>query len=181
VVRRAGPARPHPVRTCVGCRKRAPASELLRVTAVVLDGGGDSVTESDVDATGGATGGSGKRADVVDTVSRIAILPDPARRRPGRGAHLHHDPGCLDKAVRRRAFGRALRVAGAIETGAVVAYLRDHPTALPPGDGAIDGDPAGNHQHDERKQHEQDGTTDGDATRNIARDAQGRTTNMSTR
>ncbi|MBA3908054.1 MAG: DUF448 domain-containing protein, partial [Pseudonocardiales bacterium] len=30
----AAPARPTPVRTCVGCRKRSPADSLLRVVAV---------------------------------------------------------------------------------------------------------------------------------------------------
>ncbi|MEZ5189928.1 MAG: YlxR family protein [Schumannella sp.] len=28
---------------------------------------------------------------------------------PGRGAWLHPDPGCVEQAIRRRAFGRALR------------------------------------------------------------------------
>ena len=76
-----------PVRTCVGCRKRAQASELLRVVAVV-------------------------RAD-----GTAVLEPDPARIRPGRGAHLHPDPACLVKAERRRAFGRALRLAGVVDTG----------------------------------------------------------------
>jgi len=82
-----------PVRTCVGCRKRAQASELLRVVAVVRDG--DS----------------------------IVIEPDPARIRLGRGAHLHPDPACLALAERRRAFGRALRVSGVVDTGPLVALL----------------------------------------------------------
>jgi uncharacterized protein len=43
--------------------------------------------------------------------------PDPARRRSGRGAHLHRDPACLALAQRRRAFGRALRVTGVVDTG----------------------------------------------------------------
>ncbi|MGH3656018.1 MAG: YlxR family protein [Micromonosporaceae bacterium] len=83
--------RAYPVRTCVGCRNRAPASELLRVVAVEH--------------------GSGFR-----------LVPDHTRRRPGRGAHVHPDPACLAKAERRRAFGRALRVPGVIDTGS----LRDH-------------------------------------------------------
>ena len=37
------------------------------------------------------------------------VVPDPERRRPGRGAWLHPDVSCLDLAVRRKAFGRALR------------------------------------------------------------------------
>ncbi|HET6212130.1 MAG TPA: YlxR family protein [Micromonosporaceae bacterium] len=76
-----------PVRTCVGCRERAPASELLRVVAV--EQGSD----------------------------RFSLMPDPTRRQSGRGAHVHPDPACLGKAERRRAFGRALRITGVIDTG----------------------------------------------------------------
>jgi len=39
------------------------------------------------------------------------VLPDPERRLPGRGAWLHPGLSCLELAVRRRAFGRALRMA----------------------------------------------------------------------
>jgi len=48
---------------------------------------------------------------------RFSLVPDPARRRPGRGAHLHLDPACLTQAERRRAFGRALRLTGVLDTG----------------------------------------------------------------
>jgi predicted RNA-binding protein YlxR (DUF448 family) len=51
------------------------------------------------------------------------VLPDPRRRLPGRGAHLHPDPACLALAVRRRALGRALRVDGVIDTGVLTEYL----------------------------------------------------------
>jgi predicted RNA-binding protein YlxR (DUF448 family) len=83
--RRAGP-----VRTCVGCRERAPAAELLRVVAV------DS-----------------------------SVVPDPARKLPGRGASVHRDLACLALAERRRAFGRALRVDGALDTGPLRRYLAE--------------------------------------------------------
>jgi uncharacterized protein len=53
----------------------------------------------------------------------IVAEPDPARIRPGRGAHLHPDPVCLALAERRRAFGRALRVSGVVDTGPLVALL----------------------------------------------------------
>ena len=76
-----------PVRTCIGCRKRATKRELLRVTA-----------------------GSG--AD-----GRPAVLPDPDATAPGRGAHLHPTTECYDLAVRRKAFARALRVQGATSVG----------------------------------------------------------------
>jgi uncharacterized protein len=68
-------------------------------------------------------------SDVVndsDSTGEIfEIVPDPSRRMPGRGAHLHFDPACLAQALRRRAFGRALRVAGIIEMGLVTAYVTD--------------------------------------------------------
>jgi predicted RNA-binding protein YlxR (DUF448 family) len=82
-----------PVRTCIGCRKRELAVELLRVVAV--DGG---------------NGGG-------------AVTVDPARKLPGRGAWLHPDLQCLDAAIRRRAFGRALRITGSPDTTAVVEHV----------------------------------------------------------
>ena len=80
-----------PVRTCVGCRGRGPAAELLRVVA--RDG---------------------------------AAVPDPFRRLPGRGAHLHPDPVCLALAERRRAFPRALRVPGPLDVTAVDDAVTAH-------------------------------------------------------
>jgi len=50
------------------------------------------------------------RVVAVSDRAVTGVVPDPARRRPGRGAHLHPDPACLALAERRRAFGRALRV-----------------------------------------------------------------------
>ena len=87
MVRRARPA----VRTCVGCRQRAPASELLRFVAVA-DG------------------------------EKVSLVADPARRLPGRGAHVHPDPACVALAERRRAFGRALRVSGVLDAGPLVVH-----------------------------------------------------------
>ena len=56
-------------------------------------------------------------------VVQDVLVVDVARRMPGRGAWLHPDPGCLEKAERRRAFGRALRVAGQPDTSAVHRHL----------------------------------------------------------
>ncbi|MDQ3153586.1 MAG: YlxR family protein [Actinomycetota bacterium] len=53
------------------------------------------------------------------------VVPDPRRRLPGRGAWLHRDPECLRTAERRRAFPRALRTEGALDTAPVHAHL-DH-------------------------------------------------------
>ncbi|MGB0878291.1 MAG: YlxR family protein, partial [Mycobacterium sp.] len=48
-----------------------------------------------------------------------AVTVDTARTRPGRGAWLHPDPECLRAAIRRRAFGRALRITGSPDITAV--------------------------------------------------------------
>ena len=41
-----------------------------------------------------------------------APLADPRQNAPGRGAYLHRSAECLQLAIKRRAAGRALRVAG---------------------------------------------------------------------
>ncbi|HEX5596585.1 MAG TPA: YlxR family protein [Micromonosporaceae bacterium] len=93
MVRRAWPQR-----TCVGCRQRAPAAELLRIVVVGGEGG-------------------------------HILQPDPARRLPGRGAHLHPDPACFRLAQRRHAFGRALRIAGVPDTGELAEHLNASTTS----------------------------------------------------
>ncbi|MBS4101438.1 YlxR family protein [Tsukamurella paurometabola] len=80
---------PGPVRTCIGCRRRAPAGELVRVVA--------------------STPVDGARTVVVDGRHRL----------PGRGAWLHDDPGCREQARKRNAFRRALRVSGPLDDSAV--------------------------------------------------------------
>ncbi|WP_281366815.1 YlxR family protein [Nocardioides massiliensis] len=52
-----------------------------------------------------------------------AAVPDPAGTAPGRGAHLHPDPACLDLAVRRKAFPRALRAPGGLDLAPLTTYL----------------------------------------------------------
>ncbi|HKV22588.1 MAG TPA: YlxR family protein [Mycobacterium sp.] len=98
VIQRESPASPHrrtegPVRTCVGCRKRELAAELLRVVA---EGRGNGI---------------------------CAVTVDPAGNLPGRGAWLHPDQKCLNAAIRRRAFARALRITGSPETSAVSEHF----------------------------------------------------------
>lgn len=73
-----------PVRTCVGCRARAPRSTLLRVVDR------DGILVTDVNAS-----------------------------LPGRGAWVHATDDCVRLALRRRAFGRALRVSGTLNTEAL--------------------------------------------------------------
>jgi len=110
VVRRPEPrdaGKTRPVRTCVGCRQRANASELLRVVAIFT-------------------------SSRAQPGSPVEIVPDPRRREPGRGAHVHPTPACLALAERRRAFGRALRVTG-------VCDLRPLHEAIQGGDLRSDG------------------------------------------
>ena len=57
-----------------------------------------------------------------DADGHPVISPDPNGRAPGRGAHLHPTTECLDQAVRRRAFTRALRVKVMLSD----APLREH-------------------------------------------------------
>ncbi len=52
-----------------------------------------------------------------------ALVPDPGRRLPGRGAHLHRDLACLELAERRKAFPRALRVPPPLDAAALRGML----------------------------------------------------------
>jgi uncharacterized protein len=49
-------------------------------------------------------------------------VPDLRGTLPGRGAYVHPASVCLDQAVRRRAFPRALRVPGPLD----IQALRHH-------------------------------------------------------
>ena len=60
-----------------------------------------------------------------------AVVPDPRRRAAGRGAWLHPSPGCVELAERRRAFGRALRIEGSIDIGAVRQHVAELSTRSP--------------------------------------------------
>ncbi len=82
-------------RTCVGCRRRDVRSALLRVVA--------------------------EWNDTSEHIARVVV--DPRLRLPGRGAWLHPTPECFDLAVRRKAFGRALRVKAFLEEAAVGVYI----------------------------------------------------------
>jgi len=53
------------------------------------------------------------------------LVPDTTRRRPGRGAHLHPDLRCLDLAEKRRAFPRALRLAGPLDASALRSVIAE--------------------------------------------------------
>ena len=85
-----------PQRTCVGCRGTDSRSALLRV---VLGSGVDGIP---------------------------VLHPDPGAVQPGRGAWLHPERTCLDLALRRRAFGRALRSPIAPDSGELVTWIENH-------------------------------------------------------
>jgi uncharacterized protein len=82
------------VRTCVGCRQKASATELLRVTA-----------------------GS------IGTGDRVPIRVDVRRRASGRGAWIHPSLECVTVAERRKAFGRALRLGVPVDLAEVKQYV----------------------------------------------------------
>ncbi|MCC2033770.1 YlxR family protein [Microbacterium allomyrinae] len=79
------------VRTCVGCRARAPRSALLRVVAI-----------------------------------ESTLVPDERASMPGRGAWVHETLQCVDAAIRRRAFVRALRVSGPLDTQTIEKRLNGY-------------------------------------------------------
>lgn len=91
-----------PVRTCVGCRVRTGKSDLLRVVAV---------------------------ADGTDAQGARSLALDRRGRLPGRGAYLHPDLRCLDLAERRRAFPRALRLTGPLDTSALRRWIEEQGAA----------------------------------------------------
>jgi predicted RNA-binding protein YlxR (DUF448 family) len=95
---------PGPIRTCIGCRKKAVAAELFRVVVAKAPSGT----------------GSGRQLEGGEPV---VVAPDPGRSAPGRGAWLHPDPACAQLAQRRRAYARALRVPGTVDPAPVLAFF----------------------------------------------------------
>ncbi|HSY00386.1 MAG TPA: YlxR family protein [Streptomyces sp.] len=71
--------------------------------------------------------GCRQRAAKTELLRVVAIedecVPDPRGTLPGRGAYLHPAQVCLDLAVRRRAFTRALRAQGTLDTKALRRYV----------------------------------------------------------
>nr|BFF24200.1 hypothetical protein GCM10025732_21650 [Glycomyces mayteni] len=59
------------------------------------------------------------------------MIPDLQRRLSGRGAHVHHSTNCLDQAVRKRAFARALRIDGAVDVAMVRALVESESAERP--------------------------------------------------
>ncbi|MFP1627690.1 YlxR family protein [Streptomyces sp. 5K101] len=71
--------------------------------------------------------GCRERAAKSDLLRIVVIegecVPDDRGTLPGRGAYVHPALVCLDLAVRRRAFPRAFRVTGPLETADVRRYV----------------------------------------------------------
>ncbi|TFE53471.1 YlxR family protein [Streptomyces sp. ICN441] len=67
--------------------------------------------------------GCRERAAKHDLLRIVAVegvcVPDHRGTLPGRGAYVHPASVCLDLAVRRRAFPRALRAQGPLDTADV--------------------------------------------------------------
>jgi uncharacterized protein len=54
----------------------------------------------------------------------LEVVPDPRGRAPGRGAHVHPRSDCLELALRRRAFARALRAPAGLGSRRLEAYVQ---------------------------------------------------------
>ncbi|HEY5231841.1 MAG TPA: YlxR family protein [Galbitalea sp.] len=52
------------------------------------------------------------------------VVPDPSATLPGRGAWVHPTVQCVELAVKRKAFGRALRVTSGLETAQILAAVQ---------------------------------------------------------
>ncbi|MBB5940021.1 hypothetical protein FHS42_007119 [Streptomyces zagrosensis] len=64
------------------------------------------------------------KGDLLRTVvAEGECVPDQRGTLPGRGAYVHPTLICHDLAVRRRAFPRAFRVQGPLDTTALRQYV----------------------------------------------------------
>lgn len=50
------------------------------------------------------------------------VVVDEKRQLPGRGMWLHPNQNCINHAIQRRAFNRALRQAGPIDTTELIGW-----------------------------------------------------------
>ena len=62
---------------------------------------------------------------IVHDPETSALSPDPRRRAAGRGAWVHRDPRCIATALDRKAFTRALRIAGNVSQDAISEVLEE--------------------------------------------------------
>ncbi|MFD9301099.1 YlxR family protein [Streptomyces sp. NPDC060048] len=79
--------------------------------------------------------GCRERAAKSDLLRIVAVgdecVSDPRGTLPGRGAYVHPAVVCLDQAVRRRAFPRSLRSAGALDTAGLRSAVVGKAEATP--------------------------------------------------
>ena len=70
------------------------------------------------------------RFAVAEVDGQPVVVHDPARTLPGRGAWLHPDEDCWQLALRRSAFGRALRSSARLDqvgiSEAIAALSPEH-------------------------------------------------------
>jgi uncharacterized protein len=71
--------------------------------------------------------GCRSRADKSSLLRVVAqdgvVIPDPSEILPGRGAWVHPTAECVTKSISRNAFGRALRVSGALNTAVLTELM----------------------------------------------------------
>lgn len=84
-----------PTRLCVGCRRTDERDALLRFVV------------EDADA------------------AALRLVADPLRKLPGRGVSVHPTRACLEAAVRRGGFARALKRSVSLDLEAIVAGARE--------------------------------------------------------
>lgn len=70
-----------------------------------------------------------RRREPRSTLLRVVagdgvLVADAAARLPGRGAWVHPDERCVEQAVQRRAFTRALRLTGGLDAADLLAVVR---------------------------------------------------------
>ncbi|MGV8884071.1 MAG: YlxR family protein [Microbacteriaceae bacterium] len=69
-------------------------------------------------------------SDLLRVVERgRVVIPDPSATMTGRGAWVHPTTECVEASIKRRAFGRALRSDGALDTVLVMSHVSgENPT-----------------------------------------------------
>ena len=55
------------------------------------------------------------------------VTPDPSASMTGRGAWVHPTTECVETSIKRKAFGRALRSSGALDSSQVIAHIQGSP------------------------------------------------------
>jgi predicted RNA-binding protein YlxR (DUF448 family) len=70
------------------------------------------------------------RVVAVKVGGGTSLMPDPRGLLTGRGAYVHPVSECLGLAERRRAFTRALRVAGPIDEGPLRRFVEGQPAEV---------------------------------------------------